>query len=280
MIRIDLHTHSTASDGIESPTELVQEASRRGISVLGLTDHDTVDGLAEATAAAAEAGLTLIPGIELSSDSDDAHEIHLLGYFIDPASESLAQRLQWLTRQRRLRIEQIVARLEDLGLPIDMEMVERYAPGGVMGRPHVARALIEIGAAETVRQAFDRYIGWGKPGYVPRARVEAEDAIATIRSAGGVPVLAHPFSTGNVTGVLERLIPAGLRGMEVWYGEYDDNQRAQLLHHADRYGMIPTGGSDWHGAGFREGRTLGSVPVPPSTVELLMDAAAEAAGGQ
>lgn len=269
---VDLHTHTTASDGLLAPAALVSQARAQGLAVLGVTDHDTIDGLAEAIDAARDAGIALVPGVELST-SIRGNEVHILGYFVDPADHRFRERLAELARSRVRRIERMVERLNELGYPIDLAPLLAQAESGSIGRPHVARALIEIGAVGSVGEAFDTLLTPGKPGFVPRERFTPEDAVALIVANGAIPVLAHPYTTGGATadieGTLERLIPAGLRGMEVFYGEYDAAQHAALLAIAERRGLIPTGGSDYHGPNFKEGRDLGSAPVPGWVWERL-----------
>lgn len=268
---VDLHTHSTASDGWLTPAQLVEEASRRGLGILALTDHDTIAGIEPARDAAARAGVELIPGIELSSNSGP-NEVHILGYFIDPSSPVLEAELRRLVGQRNDRNRAIVDRLNQLGLPVTNKQVEDIAAGGTIGRPHIARAMIERGYVETIAQAFDEYLASGKAAYVPRKKVMPEDAVSLVRAAGGVAVLAHPMSAGELAPLLDRLVAAGLAGMEVFYGEYSRTTRNHLQVIAERWNLIPTGGSDFHGEGFKEGRVLGSVDVPAASVERLREA--------
>jgi predicted metal-dependent phosphoesterase TrpH len=265
---VDLHTHTTASDGLLAPAALVSQARAQGLSVLGVTDHDTIDGLAEAIATADDAGISLVPGVELST-SIHGNEVHILGYFVDPADQDFRIRLADLAQARVRRIVRMVERLNEIGYPIALEPLLAQAETGSIGRPHVARALIKVGAVGSVSEAFDTLLTPGKPGFVPRERFTPEDAIALILGNGAIPVLAHPYTTGDVEGTLDRLVPAGLRGMEVFYGEYDAGQQAALLAVAERRGLIPTGGSDYHGPNFKEGRDLGSAPVPPWVWERL-----------
>lgn len=271
---VDLHSHSVHSDGTLTPAALVREAVRRGLRVLGLTDHDTLDGLVEAEAEAARLGLELVPGVELSTGGQDGEaEIHLLGYFVDREDAALRAGLAGFARARLERMGRMVARLAEAGVAIDPERVRRIAGPGTVGRPHLARALIEGGYVADVGEAFDRYLAAGRPGFVPRPKVEPEAGIGLIRAAGGVPVLAHPFGGGDVAATVERLVPAGLLGMEVYYGEYDDRARAELRALAERWGLISTGGSDFHGPGFKAGRELGGAAVPMASVERLRAAA-------
>ena len=275
---VDLHTHSIHSDGVLAPAALVREAERRGVRVLGLTDHDTLDGLAEAEAEAEGLGLEIVPGVELSTGGRDGRgEVHLLGYFVDREAPDLRAGLTAYAEARLVRMERILERLSIIGIRVDPDHVRRLAGPGTVGRPHVARALVELGQVADSAEAFDRYLGAGRPGFVPRPKVEPEEAIALVRAAGGVPVLAHPLGTGDVEATLARLVPAGLGGIEVYYGEYDDETCRALRAVADGWDLIPTGGSDFHGPGFKAGRELGGPSVPPETVERLRAAAGERA---
>ena len=274
--RVDLHTHSTASDGLLDPVALVEAAALRGVKVLGLTDHDTTVGLASAQAAGVRLGVEVVPGVELSTGGDGDREIHLLGYFIDPDNAAFQAALAEFAAGRRARIARIVDRLAEIGAPVALERVFALAGTGTVGRPHVARALVEAGHVESVGDAFERYLKSGRPAFVPRYRVEPERAIALVRAAGGIAVLAHPLGTGDPDATVARLAPAGLGGMEVYYGEYDDAARAALRAIADRHKLIPTGGSDFHGFGVKNGRDLGGPQVPISSVQRLRAAAARA----
>lgn len=268
---VDLHAHTVASDGTLSPVELVDLAAAREMQVIAITDHDTVDGLAAAISRAREQEITLVTGVELSTTERGA-EVHVLGYGLDPDDASLREDLAQLAASRYRRIATMIERLQDAGFPLDGDAILAQADEGSIGRPHVARALIDLGVVSSVDEAFDRFLRPGRPGWVPREPFTPEQAVRLLDRHGAVPVLAHPYSTGNVEGVLDRLTPVGLRGMEVWYGEYDDAQRESLRGIAASRGLIPTGGSDYHGPGFRAGRELGTVPVPHEVVERLVDA--------
>ncbi len=265
---VDLHTHSNASDGVLTPAALIAYAAERGVRVLGLTDHDTVSGIAEATAAGARHGVEVIPGVELSTQVD-GREVHILGYLVDSDDAALISCLGELAARRRTRIERMVARLGEIGVPVSLARVFALSGQGSVGRPHVARAMIEHGYVADVSEAFDHYLGMGRPGYVPRDPFPPEEAVGLVRHAGGVPVLAHPVTTGDIEGTIARLLPAGLLGLEVYYGEYDDEMRNGLRATADRHSLIPTGGSDFHAPGFKPGRDMGQAPVPQETVALL-----------
>lgn len=267
---IDLHTHTTASDGLDTPAELVHNARQQGISVLSVTDHDTVDGLATTSAAADEAKMTLVPGVELSTTVDGG-EVHILGYFVDQHDADFRARLDELASSRMRRIERMIQRIQELGYPVDGDAILAQADEGSIGRPHVARALMAIGAVESVNEAFERFLKSGRPGFVPREPFEPEEAVELLVEHGAIPVLAHPFTTKNIEGTLRRLVPVGLKGFETYYAEYIPEQHADLRAYADAWGLIPTGGSDYHGAGFREGRNLGTAPVPFEVWERLSD---------
>lgn len=270
---IDLHTHSTASDGTDSPAELVTRARGRGLRILALTDHDSTEGLDAASDAGRRLGLTTIPGVELSTDVV-AGEVHVLGYFIDPQRESLREALRRLRESRSRRAERIVEQLREAGVPIALADVERLADGGAVGRAHVARVLVADGRARTVDEAFSRYLVPGRPGYVQRPRLSPADAIQLIHSAGGAAVLAHPYSVAALDVELDTLCAAGLDGLEVFYAPYSPEQQGALGEMARGHGLVPTGGSDFHGVGEREGSELGTAPVPVDTADRLAVAAA------
>jgi predicted metal-dependent phosphoesterase TrpH len=239
------------------------------VRVLALTDHDTVAGIPEARAAGVQFDVEILPGVELSATLESGGEVHLLGYFVDIEDPVLLAQLAGYATARAERMERMVERLRRIGAPVDPGRVREIAGHGTVGRPHLGRALVEAGHATDVSDAFDRYISGGKPAYVPRPRVDPRDAIALVRAAGGVAVLAHPFSPGGVESVLDRLVPAGLAGMEVDYGEYTPEEREMLRQIAARRRLIATGGSDYHGPDSRADRALGSVPVPMAAVEAL-----------
>ena len=255
---IDLHTHSTASDGSRRPTEVVAAARAAGLAALALTDHDTVAGLDEAAAAAAQVGLRLVPGVELSAVEGDSETL-ILGLHISERA-GLEQQLVLIREMRLNRAARMVERLNALGMPVTMEAVLREAAGGAVGRPHVARALIAGGWATDFREVFDRYLGNNKAAYVPKERLALEDAIALIHRAGGLAVLAHP-GPHLTRDRLASLAALGLDGVEVLHPSHswDDSQRLDAM--AGELNLVRSGGSDWHGA--EDGtRTLGVMRVP------------------
>lgn len=265
-LRVDLHTHSTASDGELTPAELVRLARERGLGTIALTDHDSVAGIDAALDAARDTSLNVIPGVELSADVPKG-EVHVLGYFIDWRDAPFESMLVKFRDGRYGRAEKMTRKLSALGAPISFERVKEIAGDASIGRPHVAQALVEAGHVATVTEAFDKYIGRTGPAYVERFRLTPEDAVALILRAGGVPVLAHPR---EVTDWIFPLVKAGLLGLEVHYGMYDDATCAELARLAKQYGLIATGGSDFHGLdkmGHMSG--LGENNVPPDVVERL-----------
>lgn len=272
--RIDLHAHTTASDGTLSPAELADLAGQRGIAVLGITDHDTLDGIAGACQSAQARCVEIVPGVELSTTVTGA-EVHILGYFVDESDPDLIDTLAGFAESRRRRIEQVVAKLRAAGIPLDTDAILHHADEGSIGRPHVARALVELGVVATTAQAFERYLTKERPGWVPRDPFSPEDAVRLLIRHRAIPVLAHPFSTRAIEATVKRLLPLGLLGFEVFYGEYTADQRRELLSVAGAFDLIPTGGSDFHGPNGREGRELGSVDVPETAWNRLRQAAAE-----
>jgi 3',5'-nucleoside bisphosphate phosphatase len=273
--KIDLHTHSTASDGLFPPAELVERAYDAGLDLIGLVDHDTTAGLAEAQAAGARLGVTVIPGVEINTDLRGGGEAHILGYYLSADDASLAASLGKLRDAREKRGEKMANRLRDAGFNISWERVRELA-GGAVGRPHVARALIEAGYATDVSDAFARYLSPGGPGFVPRYKLAPEQAIKIIRAARGIPTLAHPRYVRDLEEtVLPELVAAGLMGLESYYGQYDEGAVARLLALADQHGLIATGGSDYHGPKMHP-TPLGGRYVPPEVATRLWEARQQA----
>ncbi len=259
---IDLHTHSTASDGSYSPGEVVRLAKEAGLKAVALTDHDTTEGLAAAVAAGAELGVEVIPGVEISARFT-GDSMHILGYFIDFHSGRLEERLAVLKQARKERNPKIIAKLNALGIPITMEQVERISGGGQIGRPHIARALLERGYVRSIQQAFDIYLRNSGKAYVQKFRFPPAEALDMIREAGGVPVLSHPFTLGLSSAaalkeVLLDLQALGLAGVEVFYADHSPEQEARYLKLARQLDLLVTGGSDFHGLNKPE-ITLGNI---------------------
>lgn len=255
---VDLHVHSTASDGSRSPADVVAAAKRVGLAAIALTDHDTVAGIEEATQAGAVLGVRVVPGVELSAVEGDV-ETHILGLHLSDTRE-LEATLLGLREMRRTRAERIVQRLNELGVRIELTAVLEQAAGGAIGRPHVARAMIAEGWAIDFRDAFDRYLGAGRPAYVGKERLAVVDAIGLIHRAGGLAVLAHP-AQGGTRERIEAFVRDGMDGVEVRHPSHSSEDIARLTALVDHFGLVPSGGSDWHGASDGA-RTLGTMRVP------------------
>jgi predicted metal-dependent phosphoesterase TrpH len=256
---VDLHMHSTASDGSRSPTDVVRAAKRAALAAIALTDHDTVSGLAEARAAGEELGVRIVNGVELSAVEGES-ETHLLGLHLqDPTV--LDRELAELRDMRGRRAATIVERLQAIGVQITFDDVLLQAGGGAIGRPHVARALVADGWATDQRDAFDRYLGAGRPAYVAKDQLGMREAIAMVHAAGGLAVLAHPGAAGTRER-LESLAALGLDGVEVKHPSHSSQDTQRLRALAEQLGLLPSGGSDWHGAADGP-RTIGMMRVSP-----------------
>ena len=269
MSRVDLHIHSTASDGNLNPGEIVARSSRRGLSVIALTDHDTVEGVAPAQeAASACPALRIIPGLELSSVSR-GHEVHILGYLIDIRHEGLLLGLEKMRSFRNERARAMIEKLAGLGVHINWNTVKRIAGGGSLGRPHIARAMLEMGYVTSFEEAFTRYIAYEGPAYVQGPRISSVEAIELILRAGGVPVLAHPLSIDDWQTKIPELKDAGLSGIEIYYDGYTAMEMDGISKFAGKYGLIATGGSDFHGVNPVTETALGGTEVPIEVVGSL-----------
>ena len=249
MKRIDLHVHTTASDGTCTPTEVVHLAKEKGLAAIAITDHDTVAGYDEAAKAGEELGIEVVPGIEISTRY--LGPVHILGYYLDPDSAGLTEVSSWLVKDRDRRNERIVALMRADGLDVDYErMRERF--GAVIGRPHFAKMLVEMGIAQSINDAFARFVERGQKYYVARNFLPIERSIRLIRESGGVPVMAHPFqyklNDAQLRELIGLCIKNGLMGMECRYSGYSEEQCRYLLSLAKEYALIPTGGSDFHGS--------------------------------
>ena len=270
MLRVDLHLHSTASDGRFSPAELVRKAATEGLSVIALTDHDTVGGIDAALEAAKSfPGLRLIPGIEISTDAPKG-EVHILGYFIDHTDTNFQAALDKMRNSRRERARQIVTRLEEMGRPIDWERVCEIAGGGTIGRPHIAQALLEKGHIESFREAFEKYISRDGPAYVEREKVTPSGAVEMVIEARGLPVLAHPLTIPEPEEMVINLKKVGLIGIEAYYASYPAEDIERLVSIADRHDLIATGGTDFHGIDIDTETLIGGVDIPQKSVERLL----------
>lgn len=269
-MRTDLHTHSTASDGLLPPARLVREAREHGVGVLALTDHDTTDGVPEALDTGRTYRVEVIPGVEINTDVD-AYEVHVLGYLVDHTRQEFQAFLGRMRAGRVERAARMVEKLRALGVPVEWERVREIAAGAAVGRPHVARALVQAGRVQSVQEAFERYLSRSGPAYVPRTRLSPEEAVEVILQAGGVPVLAHPGweASGPAIERVPLLVDHGLCGIEVYYPDHTPAMVAAYLDVARRHGLVATGGTDYHGGGIATRVALGSVPVPPDAVPAL-----------
>ena len=273
MKRIDLHIHTTASDGTATPEEVVREASRLGLAAIAITDHDTAAGYERAAAEAEKTGLEVVPGIEISTKYGGA--VHILGYYIDVASPALQEVLDWIVHDRDERNEKMCELMRADGIDITYgEMRERF--GEVIGRPHFAEILIEHGLAKDMRDAFDRYVEKGRKYYQGRHFLSIERSIELIRAAGGTAVLAHPFQyrldDAGLRDLIEHCMESGLEGMECRYSGYDAAMSGYLEQLAAEYGLLMTGGSDFHGENKKDialGDGRGGLNVPYSFLEQL-----------
>ena len=255
---VDLHSHSTASDGALSPEDVVARAQAAGLAAIALTDHDTVAGVAAARAAGDRLGVRVVAGVELSALDGD-RELHLLGLHLERV-DAIERELVAFREARHTRAARIVERLNKLSVPVTLDSILREAAGGAIGRPHVARALVAGGWVRDQREAFDRYLGYGRPAFVAKRKLTAADAIRLVHDCGGICVFAHPGQEGT-RAKLEALRALGLDGVEVRHPSHSAEDMARLLALTDFLGMVPSGGSDWHGAA--EGpRTLGAMRVP------------------
>lgn len=275
---IDLHSHSTMSDGTDAPTEVVRLASDAGLSALALTDHDTLDHVAGARASADARGLRLVPGCEISCElgARAPGSMHLLVFFVDDGPGELQDRLAMLQVARNKRNVQIVEALNAHGVPITVEAVRVKAGPGSVGRPHIARVLMESGHVGSIQEAFDEWLGKGRPAYFERDRLGPEEAIALTHASGGVCSVAHPGSLGLDDDALDEFVGelagAGLDGLECEYGAYVPEERASFHELARRHGLAPTGGSDYHGdnkPGLSVGVGRGDLRVPDEYLSEL-----------
>lgn len=271
-MKADLHVHSTASDGRLSPREIVQQAAKLGLEVIALTDHDSVAGIPPAQEEARSfPGLLFIPGVEIATLVPNG-ELHILGYFLDHLNPTLVSTLERLRHSRVERARKILEKLKALGLPLSWERILELSGGESLGRPHIAQAMAEKGYVPDLRQAFLQYIGRGKPAYVERDHLSPEEGVRLIRIAGGLPVLAHPLDIGAVPlePMARRLKRHGLVGMEAYYSEYTPEKVKYLVGMALKLGLIPLGGSDYHGLERGIDTPLGSVDIPREAVERLL----------
>jgi predicted metal-dependent phosphoesterase TrpH len=265
---IDLHSHSLASDGQYPAAVVASKAASAGVGTWALTDHDSIAALEQGRAAAEGLGLRFVPGIELSVYLD-RREVHLLGHFVDPASGPLRRFEDLLAEKRRLRMGEIVSRLAALGIALSPDEIERFSGGKTLGRPHVARALVERGVASSVREAFDLWLGEGRPAYVPRYRLTVAEAIQLVRDAGGTATIAHPGLSGVERGDLERMKGWGLDGVEVAHAEQNPSIRDKYRRLCAELDLVPTAGTDYHGEAVSPDRVFGEVTMTADELSRL-----------
>ena len=275
---VDLHLHSTRSDGTLTPSELIRRCSANGLKVVALTDHDSTDGIEEARETARQiGGIEVIAGAELSCDTEIG-EVHVLGLFVDTEAKEFQAFCERTRGGRRERGRRMVERLAEAGVKLSFDRVLELSDGGAVGRPHVARALVEAGFAKHTKEAFDTYLSSGGSGFVPRRRLSPRDAVEILVANGALPVLAHPLVSPvkagrkeieNLDETLADFKSAGLIGLEVYYADYTPDQISRLAGHAREYGLVPCGGSDYHGSGTPGEPTPGSVGPPMETVDEL-----------
>lgn len=267
---VDLHMHTSASDGRFSPEDVIRKSAARGLSVIAICDHDTTSGIAPALKAArAWPQLRVIPGVEVSTQTSGS-ETHILGYFIDLAHPELKATLASLRHSRRGRARAMIAKLKALGIHVSWQRVQEIAGGGSIGRPHIAQTMLENGYITSFKEAFTRYLGLGGPAYVERHKITPVEAVALIIKANGLPVLAHPTTVKDPEAMIAELKAAGLVGIEVYYNGYSDDERDSLARLADRYNLIATGGSDYHGLDDSTETMLGDANVPEEAAEQLI----------
>jgi len=285
MKKVDLHTHTTYSDGSFSPEELVMLAAEKGLSALAITDHDDIGAAGEASAYAREKGIEFIPGVELSIEANlpGRGHLHILGYEIDIENEEIIDKLNWLKSARMTRAVAIVGKLRDVGVDISLNELEEMVGEGSAGRPHIAQLLVDKKVVTDIWQAFSGYLSKGRPAYVPKQKLDLQTAIGLIHAAGGIAVLAHPVSLFYTTyqqyeNHLQEMVNMGLDGLEVYYYSQDWHFREFLMQFLNTRGLIATGGSDFHGdkkPNIELGTATGKLEVPYSVVEELRKYKAE-----
>jgi predicted metal-dependent phosphoesterase TrpH len=276
---IDLHSHTTASDGQYTPSELIARAARAGITHLAVTDHDTVAGLLEASEAAKPLGLVLIHGIEISAFLNE-REVHILGHFVRSEDPRLRDFAIDAGEQRRQRMKKMVAKMNEMGFPVTLEQVGRLAGSAQLGRPHLARVLVDNGICSSVKEAFDRFLADGRPAFVARDRLGYAEAIRMIRESEGVATLAHPVSSRVNSEEIRILRDSGLGGLEVFRPDHPPSVQSSHLELARKLDLVPTAGSDFHGEKVVPDRHLGSVSMEMATFQALQARAIPSPSGR
>jgi predicted metal-dependent phosphoesterase TrpH len=264
----DLHLHSAFSDGTDAPDELIKKAVKAGISAVAITDHDSVDAIPGAIDAGILHGIEVIPGIELTAEYEGL-EIHILGYFLDYRNRALLEKLSFLEKARIERIHRMVEKLQGIGVKIDADKIFALSGKGIVGRLHVARVMVSEGIISSIWEAFSKYIGNNGPAYVLGFKFSPQDACKLIRSAGGIPVLAHPYALRR-DDLIPKLVQYGIKGLEVYYPEHTNTMRNKYIRMCREYKLLSTGGSDYHGKAKPE-VVLGNFKIPYELVELLRE---------
>jgi len=268
--KVDLHIHSTASDGRLSPAEVVRKSAEAGLTVIALTDHDTVDGIAPALEAAKDLpGLKVIPGVEINTDLPSG-EAHMLGYFVDHTNAELGKALERLRQSRQIRAQGMIDKLGGLGIHIEWQQVKEIAGDATIGRPHIAQTMLDKGYISSIKEAFTKYIGRKGPAYVEREKIAQTEAVALILQANGLPVLAHPLTFPEMETMVSKLKAAGLIGIEAYYDNYTAEEVDRLVRLAERHSLIATGGSDYHGIYADNETMIGGADVPLKSAEQLI----------
>jgi 3',5'-nucleoside bisphosphate phosphatase len=258
--------HTTASDGSTPPADLVRLARAKGLTAIAISDHDTTEGLAQAMDAGRKEEVEVVAAVEMSTDVDDG-EVHILGYFLSYGDAQFQSLLSVLREARLGRAHKMVDKLAGLGMPLEWARVKAFAGDGAVGRPHVAKAMVERGYVTDIKSAFNMYIGRNGPAYVERYKLTPVEAIAAIRGVGGLAVLAHPLEGHGCLGLVPELVAAGLGGMECYYTGYTSDMTEALMSIARKHGLVPSGGSDFHGEGVAANAVLGQPPIPDRVLE-------------
>jgi predicted metal-dependent phosphoesterase TrpH len=269
--RLDLHLHTTFSDGTLAPEALVAEAAARGVALIAITDHDEIGAIAPAQAAGAPLGVRVLSGVEINTE-EGREEIHILGYGFPTDAPVLVEGLGALRRERLERLQKMLGRLRDLGYPLQETRVLELAGHGSVGRPHLARALLEAGFVTSVSEAFERLLNSRSPAYVPRRPFPPEQAIALIHQAGGLASLAHPGKLGDPPRIINRLRAAGLDALEAYHSDHDRRDTDAMLRWARQYRLLVTGGSDSHGLHGPHATQVGDISIPDAVGEALLKA--------
>ena len=269
-MRADLHLHTTASDGTLSPRELVQKAASVGLEVIAITDHDTVAGIPPALEETRSfPNLLVVPGVEINTDTPQG-EVHILGYSVDYSDPEFNRDLEKLRNSRYERGRTMVTRLADMGIDVDWERVMELSGGGAIGRPHIAQVMLEQGYISSLGEAFTEYIGHDRPAHVKREKLTPGEAVKAILKTGGLPVLAHPADIPDLESFVSELKRAGIMGIEIYYPHYRQNTIARLQAVANKYDLIATGGSDYHGPHLSVGDDIGSIEIPTEVIEQFV----------